>query len=177
VASLAYDSLETPFDNLPDDLKRMVRGFTAARFVVEDNDYSQSGNYDLELVPVIVRYEFRRRLLQESGPEIMVRFTRFLDPKFKMESRWRDAAENVQAFVEKNVYREEKFKPFSKLRVVKDTFWSKFYLMRRVADGTDNARDEVESTPSWCTFPTSMVDEVREKMERVFGMKLDEKSV
>ncbi len=177
LASLAHDSVQTHFKNLPDELQRMVRGFTAASFVVDDNDHSYSGIKDLDLVPVIVRYEFRRRLLQESGPEIMVQFTRFIDPEFKTKRRWKDNAENVQASVEKNVYRKEKYMPFSELKVVKDGRWSKFYLVRRVVDRTENARYEVEGTPSWCRFPTDRVAEVRDKMERVFGMTLGEETV
>jgi hypothetical protein len=166
-----------PFVDLPDELKRMVRALTAASFVVDDKDYTNSGNDELGLVPVIVRYEFRRRLLQASGPEIMARFTRFLDPEFKLESRWRDAGDDVQASVEKKVYLQESCKPFSELKVVREGMWGKFYLVRKVADGTGNARDVVEGTPCWCKFPWAMVAEVREKMDRVFGMTLGEESV
>jgi hypothetical protein len=174
LASLAHGSLRTPLRDPPDDLEGMFRSFTAASFVVEDKDQSFSGNSEFGTVPVIMRFEFRQRLLQNSGPEIMAIFTRFLDPKFKQRRKWKNATNDLQVFIENRVYHHEIFKPFSELRVLKQGLQATLCLARRVADRTDNARDQFEDTPSWSRFSPEMVDVLRDKMLRVFGMNLVE---
>jgi hypothetical protein len=45
------------------------------------------GWYDFEEVPVNAHYEFRLKRRRASGLEIVARFTRVLDPKFKQKRR------------------------------------------------------------------------------------------
>ena len=123
----------------------------AAKFVVEYEDWSKVGVHDFGTVPVIVRYEFELQRRRASGPEIVARFTRFLDPKFKQTERWRGAAGTLGRLW--RVRRQAVFESVSALRVATHGRLAEFHLVRREADGTE----KVEWSPCWSHFPTAML--------------------
>jgi hypothetical protein len=144
--------------------------YSARNVVLEDTDFSFSGNKDFGLVPVILWHEFHRGLLGQRDETIVAKFTRVLDPKFKNDPRWKTITKRVQYAIENNVYREFNLEPFSKLSVHIQGTQTGFRLERVLEDGTDNAREEHEYAPSWSRIQTENVENLRNQMMKVFGM-------
>lgn len=143
-------------------------------FVVEDKHRIYSNIKEFGIVPVITRFEFTKKLLKDTHPEITATFTRFLDPEFLQDIQWKNATKTLQESLKREVDRHIHFKSFSQLRVCTQGLQAEFSLVHRVVDEKHNDRYQVESTPLWSKFSPSKLDEVRDMMTNVFDMKLDE---
>jgi hypothetical protein len=150
--------------------RRSDGNYCVQNVVLEDRDLSFSGNKNFGLVPVILRHEFHRGLLGHIDQTIVAKFTRVLDPKFKNDPRWTTITKRQQHEIENNVYRQFNLKPFSKLSVDIQGTQTGFRVARVLEDGTDNAREELESAPSWSRIQTMNVEDLRDQMKKVFGM-------
>jgi hypothetical protein len=164
------------FDTLPRDLQMEVPRHTAASFVVTDNYIEQSAvlrRYQeqalqrfSEFVSVIVCYEFKLERRRASGPVMHARFTRAMDPAFKLGSEWGHMSAADQAELENSVRREAVFEDFTDLRYDDQKVDERGYpyLLFNFLRPSG-----VEDAPNWSKFTPSVLEDVREKLEMVFG--------
>ncbi len=164
---------------LPRDLQMEVLRHTAARFVVT-NKYEedlaglrrQSPSIRLRYVSVIVRYEFHLERRRASGPEMHAKFTKTLDPAWKLTDVWRSLSAADQAEIENWASHVDEFESFNVLKFyISQTSHTDIlfcFLRRRPLV----PRILVEVAPNWSRFPRSVLTDVRNKMETVFNLPL-----
>lgn len=173
------DVLKPPrgFDRLPRDLQIEVLRHTAASFVVTFNYVEQSAvlrryaawrRFD-DFVDIIVRFEFTLEPRRASGLVMRARFTRAMDPAFKLRPEWGHISAADQADLENSVRREAVFEDFTELRyddqrVDERGYPYLLFSFLRLAG--------VEDAPGWSTFPASVLKDVREKLRMMFGVDL-----
>ena len=188
------DALPRRFDELPDDLQRLVRKHTAANFFVEWHTKEVVG---WEGRPIIMRYEFKlHRRLGDSRPMMTARITRKLDPLWRQTPHRDDAIPLLRLLngdLEKTAKIEELIAPFNTLEVkmyidpMTPQFrrrckrkgfpaWCRRVMPRlcfvRVIEGPYHPIETVEMAEYWTEFPDTVLAEISEKLRTVFGMEL-----
>ena len=166
------------FDTLPRDLQMEVLRHTAARFVVTFNTVAELRDMRQHspwirmqpYLPVIVRCEFKLERRRASAPEMRARFTRAVDPAWKLTHEWLSFSAADQTIIERWARLVAKFESFHVLKVydISDTNMLFCFLRRKPL----MPRMIVEVAPSWSRFPRSVLADVREKMETVFHLPL-----
>jgi hypothetical protein len=166
-------------DMLPRHLQIEVLRQTAASFVVFFNYVERSAvllryrQQALErfsdLVPINACFEFKLEPRCASVPVMNARFTRAMDPAFKLEPEWGRISAAEQAQIENSFRCEAVFKAFTELRYDDQKLDEKGnpYLLFSFLRPSG-----VEDAPKWSNFPPRVLREVREKLETVFGLKL-----
>ena len=149
---------------------------TAASFVVTDNYIEQSAvlrryreqalQRFSEFVSVIVCYEFKLERRRVSGPVMHARFTRAMDPAFKLGPEWGHMSAADQAELENSVRREAVFEDFTELRYDDQKVDERGYPYLLFSFLRPSG---VEDAPNWSKFRPSVLKDVREKLEMVFG--------
>ncbi len=92
------------------------------------------------------------------------RFTRAIDPAFKLKPAWINLSDEHQTIIESWASLVAEFGPFQALRVDEDSDTNMiFCFMRHVL---------VDVAPRWSRFPREVLTDVREKMETVFHLPL-----
>ena len=170
------------FDEMPRDAQWLVLKHTAARFVVTRRSQEEPAQLLLPYtffwpyyVPVIVHYEFRLLPLRARGPEMIARFTLNLDPAIQQLREWRYMSTEHQAlFLEGRIWLSRKFEPFSKLTVQEqhggeapNMSNNKLFCFVR-----KSGQQQREVAPPWSKFDDLLLEEVRDKMENVFKLKM-----
>ena len=164
------------FDNMPRELQWLVLKRTGARFVVTHRARVEPVQVMLPrtffwpyYVPVIVHYEFRLLPRRASGPEMIARFTLNLDAACQQLPEWRYLNSSHQAlFLSRVAWLQRKFEPFSQLKFTNcagDETHKLFCFLRTSTQ---------EVAPPWSKFDEQMLIEVRDKMQTVFGLSLQD---
>ena len=167
------------FDTLPRDLQMEVLRHTAASFVVTDNYIEQSAvlrryreqalQRFSDLVPINACFEFKLEPRCASVPVMHARFTRAMDPAFKLEPEWGQISAAEQAQIENSVRCEAVFKAFTELRYDDQKVDEKGYPYLLFSFLRPSG---VEDAPEWSKFPPRVLEEVRNKLMMVFGLNL-----
>jgi hypothetical protein len=151
---------------------------TAARFVVTNNfdeDLDVLRRYVpwifLPYASVIMCYEFKLERRRASGPVMHARFTRAMDPAFKLKPEWLSLSASDQIIIESWATLDAEFGPLQALRVDEDSDTNMLFCFLRGGPPL-MPRMLVEIAPRWSRFPRSVLADVREKMETVFHLPL-----
>jgi hypothetical protein len=165
------------FDELPREMQGQVLKWTHARFDVTHHMEVSSNVLGLSLVthkamrrlpsvPVVLRYEFNLQRRLADGPQMTARFSRSLDPALKQTALWHSFPRATQTEVQRRPARTFEVTAFSELKF--DDLNASMWLFCFVRGGAP--RGFVDLPPQWTGFPrnSEVLDEVREKMERVF---------
>jgi hypothetical protein len=164
------------FDNMPREVQLLVLKRTGARFVVTHRARIDPVQLLLphtffwpHAVPVIVHYELRLLPRRASGPEMIARFTLNLDAACQQLPEWRYMHTTHQAlFLNGVAWLAKEFEPFSQLKYTNCAGDETHKLFCFLSTG----RQEV--APPWSKFDDQMLIEVREKMQTVFGLSLQD---
>ena len=167
------------FDTLPRDLQMQVLRHTAASFVVSFNYVERSAvlrryreqslQRFSDLVHINACFEFKLERRRASGPVMHARFTRVMDPAFKLEPEWGHISAAEQAQIENSVRCEAVFEAFTELRYDDQKVDEKGYPYLLFSFLRPSG---VEDAPKWSKFSPRVLEEVREKLKTVFGLDL-----
>jgi hypothetical protein len=153
---------------------------TAASFLVEWHTTHYVGKFSGGHLPVIKRYEFKLQRRQANGPMMFARITRGLDPAYLETRKFRGESEYMQDILVRRATRACEYKSFSAMRVMKlsDMMLERIVhqsvldegdrllsFVRTNPDGTE----AVEAADEWTRFPATVLAELRQKLQTVFG--------
>ena len=177
------------FHQLPREIQSLVLKHTHARFVVTHrtgvapvwlaynphNSNPAATNRAcllfwenrLDFVPVVLRYEFNLQRRLADGPQMTARFSRWLDPALKQTNLWHSCPPKLQEGIERAAAQVVEIEPFSHLKFdeLKPGNGSKGLFCFLREHGAQSL------APQWSNFwiNSEVLDEVREKMQSVFG--------
>ena len=183
------------FLGLPRDAMCAVLQHTAARFEVtcrtrvapEEISLPHWWRWPREM-PVLVRYEFRLLPRRACGTEMIAKFTLCLDPEIRQSQDWDERSQILSAaecaiLDRQGAWLDHEFAPFWQLR-----FEESHHLGAEVTESSTNKQqhlskrfcflrrgeqpEDTEVAPRWSIFDDDVLEQVREKMGTVFGLRL-----
>jgi len=179
------DTLPSHFEDMDRDMQWKVLKHTGARFEVEHKSKVEPAQILLPndiywpyYVPVIVRYEFRLLPRRASGPEMIAKFTLFLDQAIREKPEWGYMVKNAQhkaIFDRPGAYIAHEFEPFSQLSFYgHDDSYKLFCFVRIRGEHRSQESQHTEVALPWTRFDNSVLTQVREQMQDKFHLPLTE---
>jgi len=139
---------------------------TKTKVIFEVKDHCFVNDPEIKIVPVILKYQFMWGLHGSDGKTIGASYSRFLEPKFKNSTTWKNINENRQRKIEEYV--------------TKTYFSPQFSILLKFTQGRlttlipDNASKEDDFAPPWSRMPSKYIGVLSKEMKRVFNMDLQE---
>jgi len=175
-------ALPSRFEDMPRDLQWQVLKRTCVWFEVIHHSKVEPAQILLPndiywpyYVPVIVRYEFTLLPRRASGPEMIAKFSLWLDPAIRQLENWKFMnAQHKAIFDCRGAYVAWEFEPFSQLSFYgPDDSYKLFCFVRGGGHGSQEPQHTEVAAP-WTRFDISVLTEVREQMQTVFRLPLTE---
>lgn len=159
-----------PLSNLCDDMQELIAEHTSARFAV-DSDFTMRLRFPgvgWTDVPYVIRYELLltpRNL--NTGPEIKVTLTRFLNPAFQHSRLFAESDAALQELLVNN----SKEISFSSVSAVRLEMRHNCEFLQFVS--STHASEHAFRTPFWSRIERDTIEAVREKCQSVFCMEFE----
>jgi len=147
---------------------------TNTTVVFEVKDHCAADDFEIAIVPVILKYKFMWGLYGSGGKTVGVLIERFLDPTFKDTSKWKEIDRNRQSKIDTCVKKKYHSKQFSKLLKFRQGLLTTLMLACVLEEGKSNERWEIDDAPLWSIMPSKYIEDLSKEMKKVFNMDLEE---